>query len=640
MKHILSLALILSALLVGCRQTENLPEKEIAAVFFPEAPVEILTNVAVGMDVINYFNILQRPEGGYRLYFAGFKESVNGPDFDHQDLHYAESEDGFHYTYKGKIMDGIVEQSVFLTGEKDKPYGLVGRVYEKGRLNLFLWKSEDGIVFGDKTLLLIKWHDTQNVMVPRNGKLTLYTRTWADNWTNRKNAVAEYTPDGERLTEITPLAGDFLYNAAPCPVDERHDLLFPTYFNNKYPAGSTDTCYFKCFVADGVYTREIPSNLNHWMEPDEKWMLAAPGFVSVGGERYLAYNTRNVSHDALYVKGMESRYKLIKAVVQYESAPKEALSVQRIWDQGYSAFPSIVRYKDALYVSFREGESHIFDENGIAAGKTRILRSTDDGKHWKSVALLSKEGYDLRDPKLSITADGRLMVIQGGSVYVDKQLVNRIPQVSFSADGRSFTDPEPVDYPIPGGYAWFWRMTWNEGSGYTVNYGEADENLLELLKTTDGKHFEKITDIALGGFPNETTVRFLPDGRMAMLVRREREDRLAYLGVSEAPFTQWTFRPLRFQIGGPEMAVLPDGSLIVGGRAYFENGEPRTCLWKGNAEGDFEVWKILPSGGDNSYPGILVEDGELKVVYYSSHELTRPDGRPRAGIYLANLHYL
>lgn len=634
MKHALSLAIILSALLAGCSQKE----KEIVAVRFPEPPVEILTNETVGMDVINYFNIIQRPEGGYRLYFAGYSESVNGPEFDHQDLYYAESEDGFHYTYKGKIMDGVVEQSVFLTGEKDKPYGLVGRVFEKGRLNLFLWKSKDGIEFGDKTLLLIKWHDTQNAMVPRDGKLKLYTRIWADDWTNRKNAVAEYTPDGERLTEIKPLAGDFLYNAAPCPVDERHDILFPTYFNNKYPAGSTDTCFFKSFVADGFYTREIPCNLNDWIEPDEKWMLAAPGFITINGERYLAYNTRNVSHDASY-KGMVSRYKLIKALVQYDSAHKEAMRVERIWEQGYSAFPSIVRYKDAWYVSFREGESHIFDENGIAAGKTRILRSTDC-KHWKSVALLSKEGYDLRDPKLSITADGRLMVIQGGSVYVDKQLVKRIPQVSFSADGRSFSDPEPVDYPIPGGYAWFWRMTWHEGTGYTVNYGEADENMLELLKTTDGRHFEKITDIALDGFPNETTVRFLPDGRMLMLVRREKEDRMAYLGVSEPPYSNWQFKSLRFQIGGPEMAVLPDGSLLIGGRGYFENGETKTCLWKGNADGDFELWKTLPSGGDNSYPGILVEDKELKVVYYSSHELTRPDGRPRAGIYLANLHYL
>ena len=310
--------------------------------------------------------------------------------------------------------------------------------------------------------------------------------------------------------------------------------------------------------------------------------------------------------------------------------------VECIWDHEYSAFPSIARYQDALYVSFREGVSHIFDENGIAAGKTRILRSTD-GEHWESVALLEKEGYDLRDPKLSVTADGRLMVIQGGSVYVDKKLLRRIPQVSFSTDGRTFSDPEPVDYPIPDGFAWFWRMTWHEGTGYTVSYGEPGGTGLELLKTADGLHFEKITGIELDGFPNETTVRFLPDGKMALLIRREKEDKKACLGISEPPYTDWTLKPLPFQIGGPELAVLPDGSLVAGGRAYFEDGEMKTCLWRGNEEGDFEPWMTLPSGGDNSYPGFLIEDGQLNVVYYSSHELTFPDGRPRAGIYLARI---
>ena len=46
---------------------------------------------------------------------------------------------------------------------------------------------------------------------------------------------------------------------------------------------------------------------------------------------------------------------------------------------------------------------------------------------------------------------------------------------------------------------------------------------------------------------------------------------------------------------------------------------------------------ILPSGGDNSYPGFLRVGDELWVVYYSSHELTWEDGRPRAGIYLARV---
>ena len=51
------------------------------------------------------------------------------------------------------------------------------------------------------------------------------------------------------------------------------------------------------------------------------------------------------------------------------SGKNEEINAERIWDKDYSAFPSIVRYNDAWYVSFREGVSHIFDENGIAAGK-------------------------------------------------------------------------------------------------------------------------------------------------------------------------------------------------------------------------------------------------------------------------------
>ena len=326
----------------------------------------------------------------------------------------------------------------------------------------------------------------------------------------------------------------------------------------------------------------------------------------------------------------------LAAILLAGCAKTSESDVKCIWDQGYSAFPSIERYQDAYYVSFREGAGHVFDENGIAAGKTRVLRSKDC-EHWESVALLSKEGYDLRDPKLSVTPDGRLMVIQGGSVYVDKVLQKQIPQVSFSSDGRTFSDPEPAEYPLLDDFAWFWRMTWRDGTGYTVSYGKSDSGKLELLKTTDGLHFEKISDIELDGFPNETTVRFFRDGRMVLLIRREKEDRNAYLGISEAPYTDWKLIPLAFHVGGPEMAVLPDGSLLIGGRGYLDDGEPKTCLWRGSADGDFELWKTLPSGGDNSYPGFLVEDGEVKVVYYSSHELTFPDGRSRAGIYLARI---
>ena len=63
-----------------------------------------------------------------------------------------------------------------------------------------------------------------------------------------------------------------------------------------------------------------------------------------------------------------------------------------------------------------------------------------DGKAWTSVALIAEEGIDLRDPKLSITPDDRLMIVAGGSVYQGtKTLKGRQPRVML-LEGRSRMD--------------------------------------------------------------------------------------------------------------------------------------------------------------------------------------------------------
>ena len=304
----------LAAIMIsGCLQVP----KDITSVTFPEPPVEILDNEAAGMNLINYFNILQLPSGVYRMYYSGYKADECGPDWDNQNLYYAESSDGFNYETRGKVMDSIIEQDVFFTGDKNMPYGLVGRVRENKKFFLYMWKSKDGLEFVDKTLLLDGWHDTQCAMVPRDGRFKLYTRTWDNEHKDRKNAVAEFTPEGGLLSEVAPLAGDFLYNPAACPVDDRRDILFPTYLNNMYK-GMTDTCFFKCFVVDGMYSKEVECDLNKWVEPDERWVLAAPGFVKIGGDLYLAYNTRSYSHDTPRKDDVVTKYKLIKAVIGYE----------------------------------------------------------------------------------------------------------------------------------------------------------------------------------------------------------------------------------------------------------------------------------------------------------------------------------
>jgi len=308
-----ALACMLAAWLTcGCRP------KTLVGVAFPDPPVEIVSNADFGMQLINMFNIIRIPDGTYRMYFIANPKDGIAENEHLQNLYYAESQDGFHYELKGKLMDELVEQTVFLVKDKEYPYRMVGnqwigeKSWERG---MFLWKSKDGITFTDRKMLYDFLHDTQNVMIPRGNRWKLYSRVTQEHFKNRRMTVAEFDKDGEQISDTEILAGDFLYNTAACKVDERYDLLFPTYYNTH--GGTTDACFFRCYLADGPFVRELPCALNRWVEADEKWMLAAPGFVYINGERYLAYNTRTRSHETSQT-GMVSKFKLIKAVLEYQ----------------------------------------------------------------------------------------------------------------------------------------------------------------------------------------------------------------------------------------------------------------------------------------------------------------------------------
>ena len=311
MKRIMLLCLLAVAL-CGCGR------KTIIGVSFPEAPIQFATNADFGMELINYYNIIQLPDGTYRMYFSGNPVDGVAENERSQNLYLAESTDGFHYELKCKVMDTVIEQSVFMVKDKEYPYRMVGcqwigeKSWQRG---VFLWKSKDGIEFTNRKMLYDIIHDTQNVFVTRGNRWKLYSRITQEHYKNRRMTVAEFTKRGEQLSDTEILAGDFLYNNAACKVDKRYDLLFPTYYNTH--GGTTDACFFRCYLADGPFVREFPCELNRWVEADEHWVLASPGFVYINGERYLAYNSRTRSHETSET-GMVSRYKFVKVVIEYE----------------------------------------------------------------------------------------------------------------------------------------------------------------------------------------------------------------------------------------------------------------------------------------------------------------------------------
>lgn len=309
-------------------------------------------------------------------------------------------------------------------------------------------------------------------------------------------------------------------------------------------------------------------------------------------------------------------------------AQQNCVEIQKIWDNGtHSAFTSIIEFNGKYYCAFREGYSHIFDDKGEAEGKIRIIAS-DDGENWISVALIQKPKYDLRDAKLSVMPDGRMMVLMGGSVYVDKKLVNQFPQVSFTQDGVNYSEPVPltIDKKVETGRNWIWRVIWDGNTGYGVDY---NNNGLFLMKTGDGIAYELVAKLEIPDFPNEATVRMLPDKTMLMMVRRDSGDCKGYWGTSSPPYTDWNWKIMDFRLGGPDFILLNDDLLVAGTRSHFIPSAPKTIILTGNKKGVFQEKYILPSGGDTSYPGFLIVGNQLWVSYYSSHET------PKASIYLA-----
>jgi hypothetical protein len=353
---------------------------------------------------------------------------------------------------------------------------------------------------------------------------------------------------------------------------------------------------------------------------------------------------------------LSASFLLLLCLAPGRAADPELASVEKIWDRGpHNAFTDLIRWRGKWYCTFREADGHVGGD-----GQLRVLESAD-GKKWESAALIAERGIDLRDPKLSVTPDDRLMIVAGGSVYEGKALKGRQPRVmfsppsreagtgvrsggSFSKDGRDWTAPQRV---LAEG-EWLWRVTWHDGKCYGVSYNAAERNTpaakdaaktgkappgpadwkLKLVVSTDGVKYDLVTHLDVPGHPNEATLRFLPGGEMVALVRREGGNTFGWVGRSKPPYTDWAWRETKHRLGGPNFVRLPDGSLWAGGRSY--PGGAKTVVARMTADGGYEPALTLPSGGDTSYPGLVWHDGLLWVSYYSSHE-------GKSAIYLAKV---
>ncbi len=299
----------------------------------------------------------------------------------------------------------------------------------------------------------------------------------------------------------------------------------------------------------------------------------------------------------------------------------ELVDANKIWDQApHNAFTDLVRFHERWYCVFREGTGHVSGD-----GALRVIVS-DDGKTWSSAALLAREGWDLRDAKITVTPHGQLML--NGAACIDHPAREHHQSLAwFSDDGTTWSQAIPVAQPDD----WLWRVSWHEGKAYGIGYTTGGPRNARLYVSDDGKTYETLVDsLDVAGFPNESSLVFDPqDSSATCLLRRDGEPSSGLVGTALPPYTDWSWRELGVKIGGPHLLRLPDGRLLAAVRLY--DGGARTSLCQLDAEaGTIRELLSLPSGGDTSYAGLLPHDGQVWVSYYSSHE-------GKTSIYLARV---
>jgi hypothetical protein len=323
--------------------------------------------------------------------------------------------------------------------------------------------------------------------------------------------------------------------------------------------------------------------------------------------------------------------------------------VRKIYDDGmHCAFTDMVRWNGWYYVAFRRAQSHGI----VPSGDVFVIRSRDL-ERWDVCGMLTT-GLDDRDPALVV--DGERLWIYFYSRFVETTFVDgnlhRLEGgaghsrtwASCTLDGVTWRVPTPVYEPN----VWLWHpQRFDDGfycAAYETKADRASRELM-LLRSDDAINWRKLSTIRNNNGGEAFIVRD-DDGRFMVVNRGSMNEARTDFFHASPPYAQWSGWRVNHAMQSPNV-VHAAGRLIAAGRRSTTDPPD----WYKTVTTIFEidpktqttrVLLDLPSGGDTSYCGMVVDDdGAILVSYYSQHEyLDLPDfrhGFRPASIYLAKL---
>jgi hypothetical protein len=258
-----------------------------------------------------------------------------------------------------------------------------------------------------------------------------------------------------------------------------------------------------------------------------------------------------------------------------------------------------------------------------------VIRSSEDGRAWKTAAELRIPGKDVRDPKFAAIGDRLLLYALSNDGFMARP---NTTLVASSPDGAGWSDFRPVGHP-----GWlFWRPKTFDGERWFVAAYWHEHGRSLLLESNDGLDWSVVSEIHAGEGNDETAIEFLPDGRMLATARLEvtpdtfrgNNEASTLIAVSAPPFGEWSRQrsrvtrldgPVLFRHAGRVFAVARHqpgrrGPMTQLGGVFSRK---RTALYLVE-ENRLVHLSDLPSAGDTSYAGAVLRDGALFTDYYTS----------------------
>jgi hypothetical protein len=300
-------------------------------------------------------------------------------------------------------------------------------------------------------------------------------------------------------------------------------------------------------------------------------------------------------------------------------------------DDLHNSNTDMIAWGDAWYLSYVSSPYHFGNDDSVM----HVTRSFDQGDTWEETTTFNPPDEDIRDPKFAIVGDRLFLYALKNTSFVAEPYIS---VYSYSEDGESWTNFETV--PDLDGWL-FWRPKTQDGetfynAAYWWEHGKS-----VLLKSTDGIHWEIVSQIYEGGRNDETEIEFLPDGRMLATARLEYayfadgafgDKRGATLiAVSEPAYETWTEltqSPVA-RLDGPYLFTYHERVYAVG--RYQPNlgksgpltdqgsvlARKRTALYEVREDG-LAYLTDLPSNGDTSYVGLVMDRDTVYATYYTS----------------------